>query len=618
MLSLHFLICIALPLTVAASGLQAREDDLSTFIAEERPIALAGALANIGGLNSSWVEGASPGIVVASPSTVNPDYFFTWTRDSALTYTMLIDELIFGNTSLRKTIEDYTTAQAILQTVTNPSGSLWPAGDGLGEPKFYTNMTRFDGEWGRPQRDGPALRATTFMNLAPVLFNLNETETFLEIYWPLILNDLKYVGQYWNQTGFDLWEEVHGSSFFTIAAQHRALVQGGLLAQKLNTTCTPCKQASQILCFLQHNFWNISGNFLTADINVNQVTRSGINSDPILASIHVFDANATCNAGSFQPCNSKMLATHKTLVDSFRNLSWPVNDNAPEGQAILVGRYPEDTYYDGGAWPLCTFACAEMLYDAVAQIKRAGTLSVDSISLTFFQDLSPDVKIGNYTGQEMHAILANMSTYADGFVRAVQQHLPTNGSISEQFNHTTGSSTSASKLTWSFASFVTMSRRRASQFPPSWGADTAPANTNLTAAQCKPSSYNGTGTYAPAVAAGAPNITTPCEVEVLFTVNATTQFGQNVYLAGNVTKLGGVLNDPGSVILPLNPGNYTSERPEWYVDIWLQAGQTVAYQYVLQNGDEFVFETGQNQDRTVKVPACGGEMVMTDDVASFS
>lgn len=24
-----------------------------------------------------------------------------------------------------------------------------------------------------------------------------------------ILNDLIYVGQYWNQTGYDLWEEVH-------------------------------------------------------------------------------------------------------------------------------------------------------------------------------------------------------------------------------------------------------------------------------------------------------------------------------------------------------------------------------------------------------------------------
>jgi glucoamylase len=282
------------PLQIVQERRQDDDDTLAAFIARERPIALAGALANIGGLNSSWVEGASPGVVVASPSTVNPDYFFTWTRDSALTYTMLIDELIFGNTTLRKTIEDYTTAQAVLQTVVNPSGSLRPAGDGLGEPKFYTNMTPFDGDWGRPQRDGPALRATALMNLAPVLFDLNETATFLSIYWPLILNDLRYVGQYWNQTGYDLWEEVHGSSFFTAAAQHRALVQGALLAAQLNTTCEPCGQAEQVLCFLRHNFWNATGNYLTADVNVDDLDRSGINSDPILASIHGFDVNASC------------------------------------------------------------------------------------------------------------------------------------------------------------------------------------------------------------------------------------------------------------------------------------------------------------------------------------
>lgn len=172
---------------------------LADFFAQERTIALQGVLANIGGLNSSLVEGASPGVVVASPSTLNPNYFFTWTRDSALTYIMLIDELIFGNTSLRGTIEDYTTAQAFLQTVTNPSGSLYPAGDGLGEPKFYSNLTRFDGTWGRPQRDGPALRAIAFMNLAPVLFALNETDEYRRIYWPLVTNDLLYTSQYWNQ-----------------------------------------------------------------------------------------------------------------------------------------------------------------------------------------------------------------------------------------------------------------------------------------------------------------------------------------------------------------------------------------------------------------------------------
>lgn len=67
---------------------------------------------------------------------------------------MIIDELIFGtervgNNSLQVVVEQYTRAQAQLQTVTNPSGALWPAGQGLGEPKFYSNGTRFNGAWGR-------------------------------------------------------------------------------------------------------------------------------------------------------------------------------------------------------------------------------------------------------------------------------------------------------------------------------------------------------------------------------------------------------------------------------------------------------------------------------------
>lgn len=74
-------------------------------------------------------------------------------------------------------------------------------------------------------------------------------------------------------------------------------MQGRLLAQQLNTTCAPCDQAEQILCFLQNNFWNSAGGYFTADINTDNVDRSGINADPILASIHVFDANASCDAG---------------------------------------------------------------------------------------------------------------------------------------------------------------------------------------------------------------------------------------------------------------------------------------------------------------------------------
>ena len=97
---------------------------------------------NVGGVNGNIVPGALEGFVVASPSKINPDYFYTWTRDSALTQLMFVDELIFGkekvgNNSLQVVAEQYGAAQAQLQTVTNPSGQFYPAGQGLGEPKFW-------------------------------------------------------------------------------------------------------------------------------------------------------------------------------------------------------------------------------------------------------------------------------------------------------------------------------------------------------------------------------------------------------------------------------------------------------------------------------------------------
>jgi glucoamylase len=143
-----------------ASTLTDRQSSLSSFISKERTIALNGAIANIGGSGSG---------LVAAPSTFNPNYFYTWTRDSALTFTMLIDELILGNSSLQYLIDDYFRAQAILQTIANPSGTLYPAGLGLGEPKFYTNESRFNGDWGRPQRDGPALRSIALMGYCSYL-----------------------------------------------------------------------------------------------------------------------------------------------------------------------------------------------------------------------------------------------------------------------------------------------------------------------------------------------------------------------------------------------------------------------------------------------------------------
>jgi glucoamylase len=171
------------------------------------------------------------------------------------------------------------------------------------------------------------------------------TSTANTVVWPIIKNDLAYVAQYWNQTGFDLWEEVQGSSFFTIAAQHRSLVYGSNLAKTLGTTCTACDAiAPQILCFLQ-SFWSSSSGYIIANINENN-GRSGKDANTVLGSIHSFDPTLGCDASTFQPCSDRALSNHKIFVDSFRTI-YTLNSGIPEGSAVAIGRYPEDTYYNG-------------------------------------------------------------------------------------------------------------------------------------------------------------------------------------------------------------------------------------------------------------------------------
>lgn len=370
---------------------------------------------------------------------------YTWSRDSALTVKLLVDDFITGNAALQSTIENYIVAQAKLQPVSNPSGSL--SSGGLGEPKFNIDITAFTGSWGRPQRDGPALRATALIAYGKWLVANGQSSTASSVLWPIISNDLSYVMGNWNQTGFDLWEEVDGSSFFTIAAQHRALVEGASFASSIGQSCPGCtNQAPQVLCFLQ-SFWN--GQFVTANINVNN-GRSGKDANTILGSIHTFDPAAGCDDSTFQPCSDKMLANHKVLTDAFRSL-YGINSGKAEGTAVSVGRYPEDVYYNGNPWYINTAAAAEMLYYALYQWNKTGSLTVTSISQAFFKDFNPSISTGTYASGSAtyNSLTSVIKTYADGFMSIIEQYTPTNGSISEQFDKNTGAQISAYDLTWS-------------------------------------------------------------------------------------------------------------------------------------------------------------------------
>lgn len=231
-----------------------------------------------------------------------------------------------------------------MQSVSNPSGSL-SDGAGLGEPKFEVNITAFTGDWGRPQRDGPALRATALIAYGNHLLDDGKESTVKSNIWPIVQNDLNYVAQYWNQTGFDLWEEVNGSSFFTTAAQHRALVEGSAFAQALGESSDSYdSQAPQVLCFLQ-DYWN--GTSIISNLVDNG--RSGLDANSVLSSIQTFDPEATCDDVTFQPCSARALSNHKIFVDSFRSL-YNINSGTSAGSAVAVGRYSEDVYQGGNPW----------------------------------------------------------------------------------------------------------------------------------------------------------------------------------------------------------------------------------------------------------------------------
>lgn len=337
--------------------------DVDSFINSQTPIALEGVLNNIGA-DGSLVSGASSGVVVASPSKDDPDCkwrciraiekkklmvnsnnpdFYTWTRDAAMTLAALIEEFRAGNADLESTIQNYVDSQATLQSVDNPSGGL-SDGSGLGEPKFNVDLSQFTDEWGRPQRDGPALRASALIAYGNYLANNNSTSVISANIWPIVQNDLAYVGEYWNETGFDLWEEVEGTSFFTTAVQFKALVEGAAFAEALGETCDSCSVAPQILCHLQE-FWD--GSAIVSNNPTNG--RTGVDANSVIASLNLFDPEAGCDDATFQPCSARALANHKVYVDSFRSV-YGINSGIGAGKAVATGRYAEDSYQGGNPW----------------------------------------------------------------------------------------------------------------------------------------------------------------------------------------------------------------------------------------------------------------------------
>ncbi|PBK75128.1 glucoamylase [Armillaria solidipes] len=565
-----FLYCLSL-----SASVWAQSSAVDAYVASESPIAKAGVLANIGP-SGSKSSGAKAGVVIASPSSTNPDYLFTWTRDSSLVFQALIDQYTLGlDTTLRTEIDNFVSAETTQQQVSNPSGSV--SSGGLGEPKFNIDLSAFTGAWGRPQRDGPALRSTALITYANWLIANGNTSYVTSTLWPVIKLDLGYVVSFWNQTGFDLWEEVSSSSFFTTAVQHRSLREGAALATALGDTAATqyTTQAANILCFLQ-SYWNPSSLYMTANTGGG---RSGKDANTALASIHTFDAAAGCDAVTFQPCSDKALSSLKVYVDAFRSI-YTINSGIASNAAVATGRYPEDSYMGGNPWYLTTAAVAEQLYDAIIVWKQTGTIEVTSISLAFFQQFSSSVTTGVYASSTTTYgdLLSAVQTFADGFLAINAKYTPSDGGLAEQYSRSNGAPLSAVDLTWSYAATLTAFGARAGVVSASWGASglTVPSS-------CSTSSGGNGGT-----------------VSVTFNEFATTVFGENIYLTGSIDAL---QNWSPDTALLLNTDNY----PTWSITLDLPASTTFQYKYIRKFNGAVTWESDPNRQFTT--PASGSSVI---------
>ncbi|KFY94405.1 hypothetical protein V498_03882 [Pseudogymnoascus sp. VKM F-4517 (FW-2822)] len=594
--------------------------DLDSWLTTEYSKATTELICNIGsgGCNAN---GVASGLVIASPSKSEPDYWYHWTRDSALVFKYIFDRFNAGyDAGLQTQIQNYIAGQAKLQGVSNPSGSL-SNGAGLGEAKYNVDGSAYTGGWGRPQRDGPALRATVLASYGTWLVDNGYTATAQSVVWPVVANDLAYVVQYWNQTGFDLWEEVSGSSFFTTAVQHRSLIEGIAFASKIGKTCNNCATvAPQILCF-QQTFWNTAG-YMVSNINGN-FGRSGKDGNSILASIHNFDAEAGCDDSTFQPCSPRALANHKAVSDSFRS-AYGINSGIAAGQGVAIGRYTEDVYYGGNPWYLLTFAAAEQLYDALIQWNNKGSITITSVSLNFFKDIYPSAAVGTYSSGSaaFTAITTATKTYADGFMAKAQKHTPTSGDLAEQYDRNTGFALGAADLTWSYAAFLSATDRRNGIVPRSWKsstANTAPSgncgnaqyggsytsatNTVFPANQTPGTAATGTSTVTGTATTTSTATSTPTSCAIASTVSVTfnelvtTTFGQNIKIVGSISQIGS-WNTANSIAL--GASGYTSSNPLWSVTISLPAGTTFAYKFIkVSSTGAVTWESDPNRQYTV-------------------
>ena len=283
------------------------------------------------------------GMIVASPSNF-PPYKFHWVRDASLVMRVPID--LYRKTKDHKYllmifnyVENVTHIQN-LETIT-----------GIGEPKVNIDGTAFNGNWGRPQNDGPALRALNFIHLYELLKD-TYPHFCQSMIIPCLVKDVQYVMDHLYSICFDLWEEIKGWHFYTRIVQFKmlkTLIEKQSLFQRFKKIKFNKIRENKYLLEknLKHHMDDseIISSFDEAG-NIMRMADSSI----LLGLCHVdFDSDIV------------NLFSKQRFMKSAQHLLGIFNEKYNTTQGFYIGRYKNDGYFDGHAWIIATCALGQLL-----------------------------------------------------------------------------------------------------------------------------------------------------------------------------------------------------------------------------------------------------------------
>jgi len=409
-------------------------------------------------------EGSVPGTVVASPSRQTPDYYYHWVRDAGLVMSTWLDERLAPAVKAR--VDD--DLREFWQITLHHQTRATPAD--LGEVKFYDNGEPYLGRWGRPQNDGPAIRALALMKWRAYLASVGSPfASDPALYSPdlrvhsAIKRDLEYVSHHWVGTDYDVWEEVRGHHFFTRLFQYYALREGVQLATDAGDPGAALwylKNSNEIARELERH-WVPELGYIKATLDRDEGLdyKSGLDSAVVIAVLET-DGYANPESDPWTVLDSRVQATVQRLEATFIRI-YEINARVSDVKGAMIGRYPEDTYNGietgkrGNPWFLNTFYTAEFYYKLAAALDARGELRVNDTSRTFWK-----LFVGNETGlskerqPEWNALMRKLVKHGDAILAHARTYVGEGGNLAEQIHRDEGRQVGAHDLSWSYSSFL--------------------------------------------------------------------------------------------------------------------------------------------------------------------